>query len=103
MLMLVRRRSLRVERCWQPNSDAVYFYSMARVRVCSVCGGTSLKRVLVQLPSGRDRVTDFEACEKCKLVFLHPDQSPLDRLISGANHRDNVPADGSLRRCQTRR
>ena len=73
--------------------DTVYFYSMARFRVCSVCGSTSFKRVLVRLPSGRDRVTDFEACEKCKLVFLHPDQSPLDRLASGANHRDNVPAD----------
>lgn len=66
---------------------------MARFRVCSVCNGTSFTRVLVRLPSGRDRITDFEACEKCKLVFLHPDQSPLDRLASGANPRANVPAD----------
>jgi hypothetical protein len=32
---------------------------MARKRTCAVCDGDHFKRVIVTLPSGRDRDTDF--------------------------------------------
>jgi hypothetical protein len=64
-------------------ANTVYLYSMARKIVCPVCDGERFRKVVVTLPSGKDRVTDFEACLRCATVFYRPEprQERIERNI----------------------
>ena len=42
---------------------------MARKVVCPVCESERFRTVVVKLPTGKDRVTEFEACRRCATVF----------------------------------
>jgi len=50
---------------------------MARKIVCPVCDSERFRQVVVKLPSGQERVTEFEACRRCRTVFHRPD-NPVD-------------------------
>ncbi len=45
---------------------------MARKIVCRVCDSERFRKVVVTLPSGQDRVTDFDYCLRCSTVFYRP-------------------------------
>ena len=39
-----------------------------------MCESERFRSVVIKLPSGRDRVTEFEACRRCATVFHRPEQ-----------------------------
>ena len=62
-----------------------------RQKICPACNGTHFKRVIVTLPSGRDRDTVFVYCCRCLLVFFRPEDKS-DNIIK-PNYARYVPAD----------
>lgn len=66
---------------------------MARYRVCPVCSADHFKRVTVRLPSGRDRVTDFETCSRCSTVYFQPETSPFAPGSTQPDCRRHVSAE----------
>ena len=46
---------------------------MARKIVCPVCESERFRTVVVKLPTGKDRITEFEACRRCATVFHRPE------------------------------
>lgn len=46
---------------------------MARKIICPVCESERFRTVVVKLPNGKDRVTEFEACRRCATVFHRPE------------------------------
>ena len=57
---------------------------MARQRYCPVCEGDHFKKVVITLPSGRARETEFNYCCRCLLVFFQdrPRAAPAARPVS---------------------
>ena len=62
---------------------------MARKIVCPVCDSERFRKVIVKLPSGKDRVTEFEACRRCATVFHRPNEparQSVSNIIDFASH-----------------
>jgi hypothetical protein len=63
--------------------------------VCPVCDSERFRKVVVKLPSGKDRITEFEACRRCATVFHRPGEpaaAPVSNISDFASH---VPTDVS--------
>jgi hypothetical protein len=65
---------------------------MARKIVCPVCDSERFRKVVVRLPSGRVRTTDFEACRRCATVFFRPEEHPGARDSTVSDYSWHMPA-----------
>lgn len=72
-----------------------YITSMARKMVCPVCDSERFRQVVVKLPSGKERVTDFEACKRCRTVFHRPDEPTATRDSNVSDFAWYVPSNVS--------
>ena len=68
---------------------------MARKIVCPVCDSERFRKVVVKLPSGKDRVTEFEACRRCATVFHRPEETPRESVSNISDFASHVPTDVS--------
>ena len=68
---------------------------MARKIVCPVCESERFRKIVVKLPSGKDRVTEFEACRRCATVFYRPDEPATGERSNITNFASHVPTDVS--------
>lgn len=65
---------------------------MPRKIVCRICDSERFRKVVVTLPSGKERVTDFDYCMACRTVFFRPEQRDrVGQYQTLSNFKGHVP------------
>jgi len=67
---------------------------MAASFTCRACGGSDFEQVVVRLPSGMLRQTDFFCCRGCRTVYFDPQTFSAGRPAGVAAMRPDLKTYG---------
>lgn len=74
---------------------------MARKIICPVCESERFRTIVIKLPSGKNRITEFEACRRCATVFHRPEETATEHESNISDFASHVPTDVSRQIAKT--